>query len=503
VSQWEDTYCERRGLLKLDILGIKALDIFKMARKLIKKRHGDTIDIRELDLDDKKVLKQFAKGNTEGVFQFNSNLQSNYLKQLRRVTFEDLITTNAVLRPGPMDANAHNELIKIKQGEEDPHYDHPVLKKYLGKTYGLYIYQEDVMRTANVLGNLTLAEADIMRSSIKKKDKTLIDKFEGDFVKGCVAHGLKESVGAEIWKKLLAFSTYGFNRSHSASYALLGYFCQWIKVNYPGEFWTATLEFAHTDEKKPENVWSFKEHIDKIGIPIYDPVASRPNHKFHLFKKGIAWPIKAIKGIGIRAATDVATACKVSKPKTLEKFFQCVPKRTVNKKIFKLLIAADAFRNYGTQKEVADLYYRVLRKEDVPDELKLDSDDKWEDLKNDTLGYAGRSYKERYSGWFSSKVSTYADLERVREGTPVIMGGKVTRVFPYKTRYGPMKFVTVKDSDGVFEAVLLSDFVKKFKKPINVGDIVEVMGVKSVSKRGDLGVTLRNTKVAQLEIYDE
>jgi len=651
VSQWEDEFCERRGLLKLDVLGIKTLDIFKYARQLIKKRHNVIVSDKDIDLFDKKVLDKFAKGETEGVFQFNSRLQSSYLRQLGSIEFEDLITTNALLRPGPMDAKAHEEYILLKNGEIRPTYDHPVLKKYLEKTLGLYIFQENVMMCANVLGNLSLAEADMMRTAIKKKDTSKIEAFEGKFIEGCVAHGLEEDQGREVWKKLIAFSTYGFNRcvcgntsillasgeqkkiatlyndfienkeiilvsfdlakgefvenrvkevynnrkrnvyhlklkngielrattkhgiatergfryikdlmwndnvfflsnprkrvislsaidneshyvdtvfertfdiemegeprnyfannilvhnSHSASYAYLGYYCQWLKVHYPIEFWTAALEYASSDVKKPENIYSFRKPILKSGIGISNPLAIRSNNRFHITKKeSIAWPIRAVKGVGEKSAHEIARVCREQKPETFKEFFEKVPKRLVNKRVFEKLIGANAFRNFGKVYQIIKEYYSELRKEKIPDIFKIRKDEvfKWEVVRSSILGYMEMSYKEKYAHWFSKKVSSIKDLEDTEDGEFIIVGGKLTRIFDYQASKGVIKFYTVSDVDGDFTAVLFDNFYKNMKNRLpEVGDIIEILGIKAVSKRGEAEVVLKNNH-CQLEVY--
>lgn len=505
VSQWEDVYCERRGLLKLDILGIKMLDVFKYARELILKRHGKEIDIRDMEdiLDDRKVLKMFGEGKTHGVFQYNSDLQSSYLADISNVTFEDLIVANAALRPGPMDAGAHRDYVSLKHREKKPHYDHEILKADLKKTHGLYIFQEQVMLTAHLLGGLTLAQADIMRSAIKKKDKSMISEFRGQFVDGCVKKGKTEKEGSEIWDKLIAFSTYGFNRSHSASYAYLGFFCQWIKVYYPLEFWTAVLEFAHDDVKRNENIWTFREPIFDHGLKILKPRATRRSHKFHIVKDKIAWPIRAVKGIGIKAAIGIAEACKEHKPKSLKEFYDVVPRRVANKRVFAKLIACGAFDGFGTQREVAEEYFVKIRKEAIPKELDIPEDDAaaWAKLRDDTLGYMETSYKERYSDWFSKKVGSIRTINEAAENDFLVMGGKVARIHEHKGYNGVMMFITVEDFDGKFQIFLAPKFYKTVKRKPAVGDIIEVFGRKSYTKRNEPEIVL-NSKDCEMEIYD-
>lgn len=507
VSQWEDTYCERRGLLKLDILGIKALDSCKYARELIQRRHGEIIDIRHIDLDDKKVLRRFSKGDTEGSFQYNSDLQSSFLPKLgKRIVFEDLITTNAVLRPGPMDAGAHQQLVDRKNGDEDITYDHPCLEPYLRKTYGLYIYQEDVMTTAHVLGGLTLAQADIMRSAIKKKDPKMISEFQDMFVEGCVEKGLSVEKGKSIWASLLSFSSYGFNRSHSASYALLGYYCQWIKVHYPIEFWVGMLQYAKDDIKSHENIWMFRKSAMKDNIGFEQPLATRTNHFFFITKNNkIAWPIRAIKGVGIKAAMGIAAACRASKPSTFNEFINAVPRRVVNKKVVEKLICANAFRKYGTQSEIMKEYYEDFRKSVVPDAFKNLKEKDWLALTDDTLGYLTISIKQRHRGWFSDKCATVDRLKSVSENQFLIMGGKIERCFRYESKRGPIFFINVTDLDGTFLMFVTTAFYKAHTKTLDnlkVGDIVEALGRKAISYRGEIELLISDS-TSELQVMED
>ncbi|HEC72370.1 MAG: DNA polymerase III subunit alpha [Candidatus Thorarchaeota archaeon] len=668
VSQWRDKHCERRGLLKLDILGIKTLNVFKFAKEMIKKIYDkEIIFTRDVDIDDKKVLRWFDKGKTEGVFQFNSKLQSQYLKELKVTSFEDLIATNAILRPGPMRMDSHKKYIDLSHGRIKPEYPHKLVKSYLKNTYGLVIYQEQCMRTANVLGKLTLSEADIMRTAMKKKDLDMMHQFEKKFVAGCRENGLSKEKAKTEWSKLEAFFKYGFNRcihkdsmitlangtqekiirlynrfmageeiwiksydterkevvnhkvkevvytgrrrigyltlksgqrllltskhgvgtrrgfrifsqlridddvkvllpgsftkgiakpvssqtgvaridpdktyyeerfkepvydivmedngprnffannilvhnSHSASYAFNGFICQWLKVHYPLPFWTATLEFAADDEKKAENIWNFRTIVQQHGIEFEKPKASRTRSGFYATSKGkIAWPIRAIKGVGIKTAEAITKACKEHRPKTFAEFYEAVPRRQVNKRVMEKLIAADAFYNFGTPKKIAKQYYLELRKEKhIPEHFNVSKKNRthWMDMKDSVLGYMEQPYRVRYKHFFSKKITPISWLEKVKEETPVITGGKVVRVFPYQTKRGRMYFVNVRDADGEFLLLILPGFYRKNKKAkkIKEGDIVEALGIRSVSNRGEIEVVLRDDRVSQLEVLED
>lgn len=654
VSQWRDKHCEIAGILKIDVLGIKTLNVFKMSKEMIKKLYDkEIIFSKDIDIKDKKVLKVFRKGETGGVFQFNTQLLSDYMKEIKVNDFEDLIVANAIQRPGPRDAGAHDLYAKLKAGDKEPTYDHPMLKPYLESTKGLIIYQEQLMRMANILGQLSLAEADIMRTAMKKKDDKMIDQFRKKFVKGCVNNGLSNERGEKIFNNVVAWSSYGFNRcihkhsyirmadgtqkklitlfhkhflgeeiwlksydmktgqlvdnkvkkvvyskkrsvgyltlkngkrlictskhgigtargfrlysdlrnddliyyynrgkiqlleidssksyyeerykeevydiemenapynffannmlvhnSHSASYAWVGFICQWLKVYYPLAFWTATLEFADVNEKSSENVWVFRNIIQKYGIQFERPRASRKYSGFYLTKKNkIVWPIRTLKGIGEKTAFAIAQAMKENNPKTFEDFYNCVPRRSVNKRAINALIKADAFSNYGTPKKIAETYYLKLRKEKkLPEEFDvLETDiEHWNEMKDKTLGYMETSFRKRYSHWFHKQITPISKLEEIRDGSYIIIGGKVKRVFPYSTRKGKMYFVTVFDSDGEFLLLIFPGFYKKNKgaKILKIGDIIEALGSKSISNRGEAEVILSDDSASQLEVYE-
>jgi DNA polymerase III alpha subunit len=665
VSQWQDKYCERRGLLKLDILGIKTLNVFKLAKEMIPKLYGEEVVFtRDVDLEDKKVLRWFNKGKTDGVFQFNSNLQSAYLKELNVTSFEDLIATNAILRPGPMKMDSHKKYIELAAGKIKPKYVHKDIKPYMKRTYGLFVYQEDVMRTANVLGKLTLSEADIMRTAMKKKDLDMMHQFEKKFVAGCIENGLSKKKAKKEWSKLEAFFKYGFNRclrkdtlitladgsqqsilrlfnrhqageeiwllsydvengkvvkhkvkevvytgrrrvgrlsiksgqevwltsrhgvgtsrgfrifsqlraddnvrilidtkhisgprrimtgmaridtdrtyyeerfkepvydivmedngprnffannisvhnSHSASYAFNGFICQWLKVHYPLPFWTATLEFAADDEKKAENIWSFRSIVQQHGIEFEKPKASRSRSGFYATKKGtIVWPIRAIKGVGLKTADAIAKACREHKPKTFAEFIEVVPRRQVNKRVMDKLISANAFHNFGSQKAIAKQYYLEFRKEkQLPEHFDVSSKDEmhWTDMRDSVLGYMEQPFRVRFKRFFSKKITPISQLEKIKDGSPVIAGGKVKRVFPYQTKRGRMYFINVYDADGEFLLLVLPGFYKRNKKAKKVkeGDIVEALGIRSVSNRGEIEVVLRDDRISQLEVLED
>jgi DNA polymerase-3 subunit alpha len=489
ISQWEDVYCERRGLLKLDILGVKQLDVFHRCIDLIKKNHDIDIVLDDIDITDKNVYKRFHAGENFGVFQFNSGLQSAYMKKMRPNNIEDLCASNALLRPGPMMEGAHDAFIDLKSGKAKPEYDHPCVVPYLGPTFGLMIYQEQTMQVAHALGGLSLAEADMMRSAIKKKDEKLMNPFKEKFIKGCIDKGLKEKHGEKVWHKILAFSAYGFNKSHAATYALQGYYCQWLKTYFPNEFYAATMDFASDDAKKNENIYTHRNHAIDEGIKIFNPHINKSTLKFDVSKKGsIYWPLRAIKGVGEKASTVIQ---KFQPFTSFEDFFERIEKRNVNKRVMDKLIAADAFRDFGKPEEILRKYYK-LRKDPYPEDKENLTEVNWKKLKDETLGYISQSYKTVFKKNFSKHMMTKEMFDNARMDSRVCIGGIITSYREHKARNGTMCFLKIEDLGEKHDVVIFASVFETCKVKPYRGFIVEIRGNKSKSPRGELQIVVGN-----------
>lgn len=371
ITEWEGKHIDARGILKIDVLGIKQLDIFKDIENLILERYKKKVSFDEVitnDLHNKKVYKEFQNG-TEAVFQFKSPGLKTYMKLLKPDDFEDLVAANALYRPGSKLNNFHIKYVKIKQGDEDVYYDNELLKFVTEKTYGLYIYQEQIMQAVVTLGNLSMEEADIIRTSIKKFDKEKMSEFKDRFIVGAMKNGCSKEQSEEIWNKLLAFSGYGFNKSHSCSYSMLGYYCQWLKVHFPLEFFTVNLNFSN-DDYINELIFKLKD----FGIEFTLPDINRSDLFFvsdYKIKK-IFWSLSKIKGVGEKAAKDIVLARKkVGKFKSFEHFLKNVKKSLVNKRVVLNLIFSGAFDNmFGIKNKVLNRMniikeYFKFRKEEI------------------------------------------------------------------------------------------------------------------------------------------
>lgn len=341
VSEWEGKYMDKSGFLKEDILGLTQLDKFQKIIKLVKKNYGIDIDTNEIPFDDEEVFKLFRRGWCEDVFQFGTMGLMNYCRSVKPDNLEHLIAMTAVFRPGPMESNAHQDFADIKNGKKKPHYDFG-LQEVTESTSGLYIYQEQIMKAVNVLGGLSLVEADILRTVMKKKDKKTMASMSEKFIAGAVSKGCSEKEANEIWAKLDKFSGYGFNRSHAAAYSIMSYWSQWFKVNYPLEFWTTSLQHA-SETDIPFRL----SEIKKIGVEIEvrppDVNFSDINFTCDSKNRRIFFSLTKIKGVGEVAVKNIMdTRLAGGQFFSLEEFCSRVPSK-VNKSVIVNLIVSGAF----------------------------------------------------------------------------------------------------------------------------------------------------------------
>jgi DNA polymerase-3 subunit alpha len=381
VSEWEGKFIDAAGFLKADILGIAQLDKFHNILDLIKKNRGKKVNLNKIKIDIEGVMEFFQNGWNEDVFQFGTSGLKTYSKQVKPDGIEDLIAMNALFRPGPMDSNAHKDFADIKHGKKKPKYDY-MLKEVTKNTFGLYVYQEQIMQAVNVLGGLSLAEADELRTAIKKFDKEKMKSMNEKFVQGALKNGCSKEEADMVWEKLNAFSSYGFNKSHSAAYSLMGYWCQYLKVKYPLEFWTASLNFANYEEEVPNRI----SEIRKIGsdIQIKPPCVNKSDLFFvgEPADNSIYWSLTKIKNVG-----EIAAGIIVKERETngayfdLEDFLSRVPKAKVNKRVVKALIIAGAFDNIGGEHGLR-LESENCRRDLLEHHCKLTKSDPYEELLN-------------------------------------------------------------------------------------------------------------------------
>jgi DNA polymerase-3 subunit alpha len=301
VTQFDGHYVEDVGMLKMDFLGLKTLSIIKDAVDNIRESRGIDIKIEDIPMDDQPTFELYSRGDTTGLFQFESPGMKKYLKDLKPNRFEDLIAMNALYRPGPMEYIP--SFIKRKHGQQKIEYDLPEMEEYLKDTYGITVYQEQVMLLSRKLAGFTRGEADSLRKAMGKKIKKMMDELRVKFEQGCKKNGISKQKIDKIWSDWEAFAQYAFNKSHSTCYAYVSYQTAYLKANYPAEFMAAVLSRNITDIKK---IGQFMDECRRMGISVLGPDVNESNVRFTVNNKGdIRFGLGAIKGVGENAVRSI------------------------------------------------------------------------------------------------------------------------------------------------------------------------------------------------------
>lgn len=340
VTQFDNSVVESAGMLKMDFLGLTTLTIIKTALKNIKKSKGIDIDIDKVPLDDSKTYQLFQRGETTGTFQFESAGMQKYLRQLKPDKFEDLIAMNALYRPGPMEYIP--AFVNRKHGREPIKYDLPEMEEFLGETYGITVYQEQVMLLSQKLAGFSKGDADVLRKAMGKKQKAVLDKMKDKFIEGCNKNGHPREICEKIWTDWEAFAQYAFNKSHSTCYSLVAYHTAYLKANYPAEYMAAVLTHSQSNL---ENVTFFIEECRNLGIKVLGPHVNESGKYFEVNKVGeIRFGLGAIKGTGDAAVEAIIQEREANGAYTdIFDFSKRLSQRSVNKKTFECLALSGAF----------------------------------------------------------------------------------------------------------------------------------------------------------------
>lgn len=305
VIQWDKSKVEDFGLIKIDVLGLSTLDLIGTALNYIKERRGIKLDVLSLPLDDETVLNAFGRGETTGVFQFDGGGMKNLLKQMAmggQLTFGDICAATALFRPGPLDAGLCDRYVQVKQGASKPYYEHPALEECLGDTFGVIVYQEQVMAITRKLCGFTPGEADGVRKAIGKKDADKMAEYGDKFVKGAVASGMDEGRAEILWETILGFAGYAFNKSHSYEYTLISWVTMWLKVYYPAEFYAAAMTVIDDETKLASLVMDAQSK----KLHILPPDINRSSNRIEIEGEDKLFaPFQAIKGISSNVANAI------------------------------------------------------------------------------------------------------------------------------------------------------------------------------------------------------
>ncbi len=345
VTQYDMNALEHAGMLKMDFLGLTTLTVISDTLALIKQRSGVVVVLEERGFTDPDTYRLLRAGRTAGVFQFESPLATDVLKRMRCDRFDDLVASNALLRPGPLDAGMHNVYIRRKRGEEPVAYALPELEPILSTTYGVITYQEQLMRLAQVIAGISLAEADVLRKAVGKKDAELIKKELGKFVTKAVAKGHDPKVIDELSAQIETFGRYGFNKSHSVAYSVLAYHTAWLKAHYPAEFMAALLS---AQIGKTEEVIKYIAEAREMGLEVLPPDVNESGWRFTVHgATRLRFGLGAVRNVG-RGAIDSLLAARAAGPfASLYDVCSRVDLRVCNKRVFEALIATGACDGLG------------------------------------------------------------------------------------------------------------------------------------------------------------
>jgi DNA polymerase III subunit alpha len=339
VTQYEGKVIEDAGVIKMDFLGLKTLTIIKGALELIKQNHAVDIDIDTIPLDDARTLELYQRGETNGTFQFESPGMQKYLRELRPDKFDDLIAMNALYRPGPIEYIPN--FIARKHGREAVSYDLADMEEYLRDTYGITVYQEQVMLLSQKLAAFTKGDADVLRKAMGKKDRKTLDKLKPQFVENAIKKGHDPKVLEKIWTDWEAFASYAFNKSHSTCYAFVAFQTAYLKAHYPGEYMASVLNNANSIDK----ITFFMDECKRMGMQVLCPDVNESNYAFTVNKKGnIRFGLGSIKGAGEGAVNAIVEERRKNGPfQSIFDFVERIPLSSVNKKNFEAFALSGAF----------------------------------------------------------------------------------------------------------------------------------------------------------------
>ena len=493
-TQYDGHVIESTGLIKMDFLGLKTLSEMKEACAVIKQTRGIDVDLDHIPIDDPKTYQLYQEGRTIGTFQFESNGMQKYLRELKPTVFEDLIAMNALYRPGPM--GYIPQFIRRKRGEEPITYDIPIMEKYLKDTYGITVYQEQVMLLSRLLADFTRGESDALRKAMGKKKKDIVDAMKPKFIEGGKKNGHDPKTLEKIWGDWEAFASYAFNKSHAACYSWVAFQTAYLKANYPAEFMAAIMS------RRRDQITEITKLMDEckaMGIATLGPDVNESFQKFGVNKKGeIRFGLAAIKGMGDGVAQAIIDEREKNGPyKNIFDFVQRINFSQVNRKAFESLALSGGFDSFGIRRE--DFFAQNSKGETFIDTVMrygqtyqseqqqaqtslfggfgdveiqtpplLKSEVRWSDIErlNKERELVGiylsahplDEFKIVLDNLCNTRCDELADVNSLKDREDVIIGGIVTGVRTrFDKRGNPCGFVTLEDFQGSGELAMFGE----------------------------------------------
>jgi DNA polymerase-3 subunit alpha len=505
ITQYDGPNAEDCGLLKMDFLGLKTLSILKTSIEYVERNHGKKYDLDDITLDNEKTYELYQKGNTVGTFQFESDGMRKYLKELKPTSIDDLIAMNALYRPGPMQFIP--EYIDIKHGRKDPEFPHESIKDILEPTYGIMIFQEQIMKVAQRMADYSLGEADLLRRAMGKKKKKVMAEQEKIFLERAVSKGVPEDTAKEVWEKMAKFAEYGFNKSHSAAYSVVAYQTAYFKANYPAEYMAAVLSHNMGDIDK---VSKFIEECQRMGITVDPPNINTGEGQFVAKNGRIQYGMNAIKGVGTSAVDHIVEEresdgefesvydfarridSRICNKRTLESLFQAGAFDEMNPNRHQLLASLDTILSYGSRVQEMensnqnDLFGGEGGNASAIDEPAMMEVERWSNIERlnrerELIGFylSGHplnKYQEDIELFCSHSLKPEI-VSNLREREEVRVAGIITSVKAVTDRKGrPFAFVQIEDLHGTIEVITFNDVYDRYLGMIQVDNIVVIDG---------------------------
>lgn len=505
-TQYNMKDLEKIGLLKMDFLGLKTLTMIDQTLKIIKRKQAIEVDIENVSLDDKPTYEMLGRAEASGIFQLESSGMRDLLKKMKPTRFDHLVALLALYRPGPLGSGMVDDFIKCLHNPSLIKYDHPALESILKETYGVILYQEQVMKIVSDLAGFTLAQADSLRRAIGKKIPEIMEKEKKGFIDGATARKIPAAVAEKIWNLIDYFSGYGFNKSHSTAYALISYQTAYLKAHYPLEFMTALLTSEMGNTSK---VVRYIEECKRMGTSVLPPSVNESYSEFTCGDQHIRFGLSAIKNVGTTAIDSILIARKDAGPfVSFFDFSERVDLRVCNRKVFESLIKCGAFDEFGLHR--AQLFAMIDQALDVASRLQKDKT-------RGQMSFFGRSegansfqessqeipnipewpenqllaYERELMGFYvsahpltkyASALKIYATafsdtLSEFRDQASVTFGGIIEVLKEITTRKGDrMAFLTVQDLTGSCEIVVFPEVYQKSQSLIKTDSIIFVSG---------------------------
>ena len=523
TTQWDMKAIEKAGLLKMDFLGLRTISVLEESVQLVARRTGQRLELSALPLDDPEAYRVFQSADTVAIFQYESAGMRDYLKRLKPTVFEDLVAMNALYRPGPMENIPY--FIDCKHGRQVVRYEHPDLEPVLKGTYGVFVYQEQVMEAARVLAGFTLAQADELRRAMGKKIASEMEAKRAAFASGCAKRRISASKAERIFATMEKFAGYGFNKSHSAAYALLAYQCAWLKARHPAEFMAATLTSEMSDS---DRIVTLIEETRRMGLEILPPDVNRSEWKFTLEDGRVRFGLGAVRNVGqVVVESLVAARARDGAFRDLFDIPARLGGKALNRRVLESLVAAGACDSLGGERGA--LYAGAARALDQAASLQRERQSGQSSLFGGTEGgiaiagtplpdvppWSSRERsaheKEMLGFYFSEhplehlredlgRLATHAvaDSLQQEDGVEVRVAGIVLDVKALTTRSGKrMAVATVEDLTGRIECTVFPELYETARALLAPDQLVVASG--RVEVREDRGVKLLLAEVADLE----